>query len=144
MPRGLTLPELLCVLAIVGVLTATAVRPLARTLDRIAVDEAVDRYAALHETTRQLAMARAGLARLEIDTAARSVTMSWRTIAGVWDTAGTRPLGQARVWASQTAVTFTPLGYGCGFSNATLVLSRGAIAETLTVSRTGRLKRAGG
>jgi hypothetical protein len=106
------------------------------------VDEAVDRFAALHETTRQLAMARSNLARLELDTARRSVTLSSRTIEDRWDTVATRPLGQAKVTASQTVVTFTPYGTGWGFSNATIVMSRGGVAETLTVSRSGRLKRA--
>lgn len=141
MSRGLTLPELLCVLAILGVTTAIVAPPLARALDRIAVDEAADRYAAVHETTRQLAIARSGLARLELDTARGTITMSWRGVTDAWDTVDTRPLGRARLAASGLAVTFTPYGFGWGFSNTTIVLSRGAAAETLTVSRSGRLKR---
>jgi hypothetical protein len=120
---------------------ATVLPTLARTLDRVVVDAAVDRYAALHETTRQLAVARAAPARLEIDTTLRSVTVSWLGLTGRWDTVDVRPLGDARVFTSQPVVTFTPYGFGWGFSNTTIILSRGAVAETLTVSRTGRLKR---
>ena len=38
-------------------------------------------------------------------------------------------------------VTFSPLGIGFGASNTSIVFTSGAAAETLTVSRTGRLKR---
>lgn len=139
--KGLTLPELLCVLAIIGITTAIVAAPLGHALDRIAVDEAADRYAAMHETTRQLAIARSALARLELDTASGTVTASWRGSAGTWDTLVAHSLGAVDVAASQAVVAFTPYGYGWGFSNTTIVVRRGAVAETLTVSRTGRLKR---
>jgi len=38
-------------------------------------------------------------------------------------------------------VTFSTLGVGLGLSNARLIFSCGRAADTLTVSRTGRLKR---
>ena len=141
MRRGVTLPELMSVLAIVALVTSVLVPPAARALHRAAVDEAVDRYSALHETTRQLAIGRAGLARLEIDTAQRTVAVSWRGVRSPWDTVETRPLGSATIETSQPAVTFNPIGIGYGASNTRIIFRRGPVAETLTVSRTGRLKR---
>lgn len=140
MRRGVTLPELLTVVVIVGLLCAMALPPLAHGLDRIAVDATVDRYTALHETTRQLAIVRSSLAKLEIDTAQRSAALSVEG-AAAWDTIEIRSLGDAAVSTSQPAVTFSPMGYGWGLSNTTIVVTRGSVAETLTVSRTGRLKR---
>lgn len=140
MRRGVTLLELLVVLIVIGVVVAAVVPPLGHALDRIAVDETMDRYAALHETTRQLAIVRSDLARIEIDTAQRTAVLSVHG-AGAWDTVDTRPLGAAAISTSQNAVTFSPMGYGWGLSNATIVARRGTVAETLTVSRTGRLKR---
>jgi len=140
MRRGLTLPELLCVLAIVGLAAAVAIPPLVHTLDRIAVDETADRYAVMHEATRQLAIARATLARLEVDTARTRVTLSVPGPAG-WDTVDVRSLGATTLSTTQPVVTFAPLGYAWGLSNTTIIARRGTVAETLTVSRTGRLKR---
>lgn len=140
MSRGLTLPEMLIVLVIVGVAACIAVPPLRRTLDRVAVDDAADRYASLHELARQTAVARGRLVRVELDTVGRTATIAVAA-RGAWDTVATRSLGTASLSASRVAVTFSPIGVGFGVSNTRLVLARGAAAETLTVSRTGRLRR---
>jgi len=140
MNRGLTLPEMMIVLVIAGVAACIAVPPLRRSLDRVAVDDAADRYASLHELARQMAVARGRLVRVELDTTSRIATILVAA-RGAWDTASTQSLGTARLSASRVAVTFSPIGIGFGVSNTRLVLARGAAAETLTVSRTGRLRR---
>ena len=141
MRRGVTLLELLTVLAIIGIVVSIAIPPLDRALDQAAVAEAADRYAALHETTRQLAIARGTLARVELDTAQRTATIALQRTRTAWDTLQVYPLGTARILATQKVVTFGPFGVGFGASNTRLVFARGAAADTLTVSRTGRLKR---
>lgn len=139
MPRGVTVPELIAVTAIIGVLVSIVGPPLLRELDRTAVREGRDRYGAVHETTRQLAIARSTLARVELDSARATATVSIRN-GSVWDTLEVRPLGAARLGFSQRVVTFGPLGLGYGASNTSIIFSRGAAAETLTVSRLGRLR----
>lgn len=139
--RGVTLPELLAVLVLVGVMASVAIPPLVRQLDRVAVEGAADRYAVLHEATRQLAIARGTLARVELDAAARTATISWRSSSTTWDTVEFRRLGSVNLDASQSVITFNPIGVGFGLSNSRIVFSRDAAAETLTVSRTGRLRR---
>ena len=94
----------------------------------------------MFETARAFAIAQARQSRLEVDTARRSVTIALKRTGG-WDTVDQRPLGRARIQASQTIVTFSTLGVGLGLSNARLIFSCGLAADTLTVSRTGRLKR---
>jgi prepilin-type N-terminal cleavage/methylation domain-containing protein len=139
--RGATLLELLSVLAIIGILTAIAVPPVSRALDRTAAGAAADRYAAYFEASRSVALADARFTRLALDTAQARATLLRRNPAGAWDSVRSWSLGDVRVEASQPVMTFSPIGLGWGASNGRVVLSRGAAAETLTVSRTGRLKR---
>ena len=141
MTRGVTLPEMTTVLLVASVLAGIATPRLRRHLDRAAVEEAVQRYAVLHETTRQLAIARGVLARLELDSARMSLVIAVRRTRGAWDTVDTRTLGSAMLGASRPIVTFDPMGIGYGASNTRIVFTRGAAADTLFVSRTGRLRR---
>jgi Tfp pilus assembly protein FimT len=141
MARGATLPELMSATLIIAVLSSTVVPPLRRFLDRAAVVSAADHVAALHDAARQGAIARRLLARYEIDVGRVNVTLATRNRRGSWDTLRVVPLGAVRVSASQRVVTFSPLGIGFGASNTSVVLARGVAVETLTVSRTGRLRR---
>lgn len=141
MARGATLLELMSATLIIAVLSSIALPPLRRFLDSAAVVSAADRVAALHDAARQNAITRRRLTRYEIDTDRASVTLASRNPSGRWDTLRVIPLGALRASASQRIVTFSPLGIGFGVSNTSLVLSRGVAVETLTVSRTGRLRR---
>lgn len=141
MPRGVTLPELTIVLLIVGVVTSVVVPPARRLLDRAAVAGAADRLSTVHEAARQTAIARGLPARYEIDRSGLRVVLFARGRSGTWDTLHVVRLGDIGLSVSQPSVTFSPLGIGSSASNTTVVLSRGAASETLTVSRTGRLRR---
>ena len=139
--RGTTLLEMLAVLVVIAVVTAIAVPPLNRAVDRAAVHAAANRYATLFEAARDLALRRARLVALTVDTGRVEATMIVRESGGRWDTVRTWHLGEAHLATSQPSVAFAPIGIGYGASNSRLVFSRGAAVETLTVSRTGRLKR---
>lgn len=141
MRSGFTLPELAAVLAIMGVVASVVVPPLGRTLDRAAVEEGVQRLAAAHATTRELAIARGALARLELDAVAHTAALSVQRTAKAWDTVATYPLGTARITCSNPTMVFNPIGLGHGASNTRVIFSRGAAADTVTTSRTGRLRR---
>ncbi len=138
--RGVTLPELLMVLVLTLIAAAILVPPAARFVDTAIALGSARRYVALHEGARQLALSRGQSVRLELDTATARATLTVRRDT-LWDTIGVYALGESGVSASQTVVTFGPMGVGAGASNTRLVFTRGAAAETLTVSRTGRVKR---
>jgi prepilin-type N-terminal cleavage/methylation domain-containing protein len=139
--HGFTLAELLTVTAILGVLVSIVTPPLGRALDEAVVHEGVDRFTAAHATTRQLAISRSRLARLELDRVRRSATLSVQRTAKAWDTVAVYPLGSAQVSYSNAIMVFNPLGIGYGASNTRVVFSRGLAADTVTTSRTGRLRR---
>lgn len=141
MARGATLPELMSATLIIAVLSSIVLPPLRRFLDSAAVVSAADQVAALHDAARQGAITRRRLTRYEVDTSRVSVTLASRNTNGTWDTLRVVPLGAVRASASQRVVTFSPLGIGFGVSNTSLIISRGLAIETLTVSRTGRLRR---
>jgi prepilin-type N-terminal cleavage/methylation domain-containing protein len=141
MRRGFTLPELLSVMVMLGVLASIVTPPVGRVLDQAAVREGVDRFAALYATTRQLAMSRGALARLELDRGRRAGTLSVQRDAHAWDTVATSTLGAADLTCSTCTLVFNPIGVGYGTSNSRVVFSRGGAADTVTTSRTGRLKR---
>lgn len=141
MRHGFTLPELLSVIAIVGIVLSIATPPLGRALDRAAVREGVDRFAALHATTRQLAITRNALARLEVDGVRHTATLSVQRSPTAWDSVGRYDLGSATITCSNPTTVFGPLGLGYGTSNTRVIFTRGAAADTVTTSRTGRLRR---
>ena len=140
--RGATLVELTTVTLILGVMASMVAPPVRRYLDGAAVGAAAERFAAVHAAARQTAILRGRLARYEVDRSATTLTLSLRSpLGGAWDTLRAVALGDVRLTVSQPTVTFSPLGIGFGASNTTVIFARGAAAETLTVSRTGRLRR---
>lgn len=123
----------------VSILSAVAVPKIGAMLDSIAVRGAVDDVQALLDGARHIAMTRGERATVELDTIQTVVTLRVGR-----DTLSRReegPLAGVRFHATRSSVTYTQLGMGFGVSNLTLAVSRGAAAETLTVSRLGRVRR---
>jgi type II secretory pathway pseudopilin PulG len=141
MDRGATLPELIVFTLLIGVAASIVTPTLRRSLDHIAVVGAAQRFSAIHEGARMSAISRGRHMRYELSREAPEILLAVRKPSGVWDTLGIYPLGRVDVNAGQRIVTFNGLGIGAGASNIKVVFARGAAAETLTVSRTGRLRR---
>ncbi|MGI8508327.1 MAG: pilus assembly FimT family protein [Gemmatimonadaceae bacterium] len=136
---GFTLLELMLILSVVSILSAVAVPKVGAMLDHVAVHGAVNDVAAMLDRARHTAMTRGERATVDLDTARVSVTLSVGRDTLSWREEGA--LAGVRFHATRSSVTYTQLGLGFGVSNLTLVVFRGAAAETLTVSRLGRVRR---
>lgn len=138
-PRaGVTLLELLIALALVSVVVGIAAPRVRRLVDAIGARGAAGDAAALFGSARQLAITRWVRTTVTVDTMAGVVSL----VAGP-DTIIRRDVHHehgATLHASRTSATYTPLGLALGVSNLTVIAVRGAAAETVTVSRLGRVR----
>lgn len=137
-PRGTTLPELLIALVVAGILAGIGVSGAAHLADTLAARGAARELRAALGTTRHLAVLRATRAALTLDTARAELAV--RLAA---ETALVRPLGAlygVRLSSSRDSIAYRGDGLGWGAANARLVVRRGAAAETVTVSRLGRVR----
>jgi prepilin-type N-terminal cleavage/methylation domain-containing protein len=134
-----TLLEMLLVVTILGVITGMAIPRSRRLLDDIAVHGASDDAAAMLELARHVALTRGERVSVYIDSAPARLTMRAGT-----DTLRRRneqAIHGVRFVASRSPVVFSQLGMGYGVSNLTLIVTRGTAADTVTVSRLGRVRR---
>ena len=135
---GYTLPELVLVVTIVGLVTVSGIRSLAHHLDRLAVRAAVAEAASVVARARDDAIARHEIVSLRIDTAHATLVLR----AGN-ERLARYALGSAYAVSLSTtrdSITFDARGLGYGAANLTLVARRGTAADTLVVSRLGRTR----
>lgn len=136
---GFTLLELVLVLAMTALIASITVPWANRFRDSIGVSSASAEAYALFGIARHSAILRARGTVLEIDTVGRRILV----LSGT-DTLRVRPLGAlhgVRLQASRLTTSYAPNGLGIGVSNLTLVIRKGRAADTLTVSRLGRVRR---
>jgi prepilin-type N-terminal cleavage/methylation domain-containing protein len=139
---GHTLPELAIVLAILGLLAALALDAFRALADRTRARMAASDLASMLAEARDMALAAAVTVAARIDTLHGSVILR----------AGADTLAHRRVEAlhgvhlasTRDSITFSPLGLGRGVANARFVVWRGSAAETVWVSRLGRVRIGGG
>ena len=135
---GLTLVELCLVLAIIGLTMLIASRQLVLLLDRTAARAAVAEAATVVVRARDEAMAQHAMTSVWFDTIGAALELRAR---------GSRitraALGHAHgvtLSANRDSVAFDVRGLGYGAANVTMVARRGSAAETLVVSRLGRVR----
>lgn len=136
--RGYTLPEIVVALVIGAVVACIALRGASRLADGFATRGAARELRALLGTTRHLAVLRATRAAIRVDTARGVVTVHL-----VAETAAVRPIGAlfgVRMTATRDSIAYAANGLGWGAANARFVVKRGSAAETVTVSRLGRVR----
>ena len=139
MRRGTTLVEAAVVLSIAGVLLGLTLVPVRRLLDGAAVKNATAAVSGALALARSVAIARGQLVEVSIHAPSARVTV----VAGP-DTLSDERLGirfGVSLEATASRVRYAPTGHGWGLSNTRVIARRGAAADTLTVSRLGRVRR---
>lgn len=138
MRRGYSLLEQLVVLVVMGILLTLAGPRTASALDRAAVRDARMQLVSALGAARGSALARAERVSVAMDAGAGIL----RVLSGA-DTLLVRSLRTelgVAFTSSRDTVTYGASGRGYGATNSTIVLSRGAAAETVFVARLGRAR----
>jgi prepilin-type N-terminal cleavage/methylation domain-containing protein len=133
-----TLIEMVVVCAVIGILVGIAAPRMRATADGFAV-EAAARDAANALALGRLAALRHGGAEVRLDTLSITVRAAGRDVL-------VRPIVRmhgVRLRATPAVVRYAATGIATGLSNGSIVISRGSRADTIFVSRLGRVRRAG-
>jgi prepilin-type N-terminal cleavage/methylation domain-containing protein len=140
MRRGFTLIEMAIVLVVIGILAGLAAPRLAGYVDRLAVRRAEDETAAFFNRARITAVYRAARLRVSFGSDSLLAVAEGASDSIVWRVPGPARYGVG-LTASRPEVRLYPNGMGLGAANTKLVFRRGEAADSLTISRLGRLKR---
>ena len=138
MRQAFTLPEMLLVLALAGILLGIAVPTLSAALDRIEVAAAAGHVVAAHQRARLMAVTQSMVTVLSVDSL--NLTIRRRgPMTPLWSEAGPAAHRVSLTGPGRQFI-FSPEGFSMGLSNATLRLTRGNATRTVIVSRLGRVR----
>ncbi len=135
---ALTVVELVLVCTLAGLLAGIVLPRASGAIDAIRLRQAGFEVSGAITLARAAAIRRADYARVVIDATRNEV----RVESGR-DTLFRRDLGamhRVALRASRDTITFAPSGLGYGISNSAIVLSIGERADTVVVSRLGRMR----
>ena len=139
MQRGMTAIEMLVVVSVIALIIGVTVPTFGRLRDGIAVRNATAEAMSAFAVARQSAIVRGARAGLGIDKPPGHITVA---VGGEMllqrDLEGT--YGVSLV-STRDSTAYSPLGLGFGAANLSLVIARGRVAETIFVSREGRVRR---
>jgi Tfp pilus assembly protein FimT len=153
--RGMSLTEVTLLLGLFGILALIGFPTLVKARARVDVAAAREAFASTHALARQAAAQYGRLCRFHLDTGSNKfwVTVDTSSVLGVviLDTiqpvvrvgerfGGVKIEGRSRTFCFDPRGLATPRG-DCDLPNATVVFRRGAVADTATISRLGRLLR---
>ena len=132
------MPELLAVLVLTAIILGIAIPRVRLAAERAAVRGAVADIVTTLSTARQLAVSHGSGVAVSID--ARGGTMR---VLRYGDTVMTRAIGSTfgvTLRTSRDSLAYDGRGLGSGAANLTFVVVRGSTADTVVVSRLGRVR----
>jgi Tfp pilus assembly protein FimT len=136
--KAFTIVETTAVVTVMAALTAITLPRAAGFIDRIEVRGAVAEIESMFSLARHAAIARGSRVTLEIDPAASTISVHAANGLLRW-----REVGAAHgvnLTANRTTITYSPIGVGYGAANASLIVSRGRVVDTVVISRLGRVR----
>lgn len=136
--HGVTLIELVLTMTIVACASTAGVYAVHASLDHIATRDAIRSAGALMIRARDEAVALHTLVRVRVDTA--TATLEVRTRTGTLRRLALGSIHGVELTTTRDSIIFDLRGLGYGAANLTLVARRGNAAETLVVSRLGRVR----
>ena len=135
---GFTIIETTVTLSVIAILAAIVLPKASGFIDAIEVRGAVTEAEALFSTARHVAIARGAQATLEINAGRGSMSLRVGR-----DTLQLRELEQAHgvlLRTTRASIVYSPTGVGFGAANLTLTINRNLAADTIFVSRLGRVR----
>jgi type II secretory pathway pseudopilin PulG len=139
MRRATTAIEMLVVLSMIALVIGIATPTFGRLRDGIAVRNATAEALSAFTLARRSAIVRASRASLSIDQPPGYITLTvggemllQRDLEGIYGVS---------ISSTRDSTGYSPHGLGIGAANLTLVIGRGSVAETIFVSREGRVRR---
>ena len=136
--RGFNIIELAIVLSIIAILSAIALPRAAGFIDSMEVRGAVTEIDALFSLARHVAIARAVQSTLDIDPGRGVIAVRVGP-----DTVMKRELETAHrvtLQSTRASITYSQTGIGYGAANLSLIVTRNLAADTIFVSRLGRVR----
>jgi type IV fimbrial biogenesis protein FimT len=139
MRTGTSVLEVLIVVALITLLAGFAAPSLAALHERAAVHGATTELVSVLATARHLAVARHARTAVRLDD-----TRGTAIVVSHSDTVHRRDLRASHGVAlevSRDSIAYGPTGRGYGAANTRIIIRRGRAADTITVSRLGRVRR---
>lgn len=138
MRQGITLPEIMMVLAILGLIMGIAAPRIVALRDSLAVEQEAHRVVGAHRRARITSVALGRPAVLTVGPDSLVIRIAGDP-ADAWGARGPAASGVA-LGGPIRRITFSPMGFTTGLSNASFSLSRGSAQRTVVVSRLGRVR----
>jgi len=136
--HGFSLLEITVVMTIIGLTMALALPRLAALRDGASVRSAMSEVGTLFLSARQMAITRRAAVAVVLDTAGGAIEL--RSHGQTITRRALRAAYGIALASDRDSTVYDPRGLGYGLANLTVTVRRGAIVDTLTMSRLGRVR----